>query len=827
MSDYLDPNNEELLKDFFIEARSQVDTLEQNVLVLENDPGNHDAVDEIFRAAHTLKGGAATVEMTELAEFTHLIEDVLDAIRSGSLTVNESIVDALLNAIDIVKAMLDSRAEGNVYHDDITSLKNVLREFLSDLGPNGKKAPVKPVAKTEAPIQNAPKVETTSQNAMASSASLTEYEILELKDAAGAGKKIYHIHIHFNEDNPMKSVGGIQVFASLKDIGTVLKTIPDFESLYEDNFYPIVEYFVASERSVADIERRVMIPDVTLEADIGELGAKNVSLKANVEQAKPQPEIKVQERIEPVKTPAAETVKPAQPSLQNMLKASYASAGSAETEDLESTNKAIQEALHAPEAEERAPDNDAKKAAAQAGSILRVDSKRIDNLLNLVSETVINKATFNQISTQFGELLTELQSSQSIYREKLKDLFDTMPDYLKSIQEGHAVKDVKKEIQDKYGDLFTMFETFEGGLKGHVGKFRSTAQNLGRITGELQEGVMRIRMVPISQIFSRFPRLVRDLSKTLNKKVNLVIEGEDTELDKSVIEDLLDPLMHSVRNALDHGIESIEERKAAGKSEEGTVTLRASNEGNMILIEIMDDGKGIDTEAVRKKAVERGLIHPSKSLTDIEAFNMIFDAGFSTASKITNISGRGVGLDVVRKQIEKLNGTVTVQSQRGKGSRFIIKLPLTLAIIQGLLVRVGKEIYSIPITSVIESHRIKPSEIKMIDNYEVFNVRSDVVSLLRLNRLFKIKTNEQRDYFFVVIVGTNDKKVGLMVDSLIGEEDVVIKPLRDQYTNSPGIAGASILGDGSVSLIIDVSQLLELGLKKEMEERTRREATIR
>jgi len=206
---------------------------------------------------------------------------------------------------------------------------------------------------------------------------------------------------------------------------------------------------------------------------------------------------------------------------------------------------------------------------------------------------------------------------------------------------------------------------------------------------------------------------------------------------------------------------------------------------------------------------------------------MIFDAGFSTASKITNISGRGVGLDVVRKQIEKLNGTVTVQSQRGKGSRFIIKLPLTLAIIQGLLVRVGKEIYSIPITSVIESHRIKPSEIKMIDNYEVFNVRSDVVSLLRLNRLFKIKTNEQRDYFFVVIVGTNDKKVGLMVDSLIGEEDVVIKPLRDQYTNSPGIAGASILGDGSVSLIIDVSQLLELGLKKEMEERTRREATIR
>jgi two-component system, chemotaxis family, sensor kinase CheA len=338
---------------------------------------------------------------------------------------------------------------------------------------------------------------------------------------------------------------------------------------------------------------------------------------------------------------------------------------------------------------------------------------------------------------------------------------------------------------------------------------------------------MRIRMVPISQIFSRFPRLVRDLSKTLNKKVNLVIEGEETELDKSVIEDLLDPLMHSVRNALDHGIESTEERIAAGKAEEGRVLLKASNEGNLILIEISDDGKGIDVDAVRQKAIERGVIHPNKSLTDIEAYNLIFAPGFSTARKITNISGRGVGLDVVKRQIDKLNGSVTVSSERGKGTKFTIKLPLTLAIIQGLLVRVGREIYSIPITSVIESHRIKPSEVKMIDNYEVINIRNDVISLLRLDRLFRIDAQEQSEYSFVVIVGTSDKKVGLMVDSLIGEEDVVIKPLRDQFTNSPGIAGASILGDGSVSLIIDVSQLLELGLKRELEERRKREATIR
>ncbi len=333
-------------------------------------------------------------------------------------------------------------------------------------------------------------------------------------------------------------------------------------------------------------------------------------------------------------------------------------------------------------------------------------------------------------------------------------------------------------------------------------------------------------MVPVSQIFSRFPRLVRDVSKSLKKKVNLIIQGEDTELDKSVIEDLLDPLIHCVRNSVDHGIESPADRKAAGKPEEGNVLLKASSEGSMIIIEIIDDGKGIDVNSVREKATERGIIHPNKNLSDIEAFNMIFEPGFSTAQSVTNISGRGVGLDVVKKQIEKLNGSASVWSEKGKGTKITIKLPLTLAIIQGLLVRLGKEIYAIPITSVLESHRIKPTDIKLIDNYEVFNVRDDVVSLIRLDRLFCISGDGKGDYHFVVIVGSEDKKMGLMVDSLIGEEDVVIKPLKDRYTNSPGIAGATILGDGTVSLIIDVSQLLDLGLKTEREKRMLRESTI-
>ncbi|MDR1240108.1 MAG: chemotaxis protein CheA [Treponema sp.] len=789
MSDYLDPNNEELLKDFFSEAQMQVDTLEQNVLVLENEGGNRDAIDEIFRAAHTLKGGSATVEMMELSHFTHLVEDVLDAIRSDQLSINEDVVDVLLAAIDIIKAMLGRRMEGAVYQEDTSRIEAQLSALLPE-GARSKKGGAKSPAKPAAPPPQAPAPQPAAPRPQGG---LTEYELLELKQSVEGDMPVYRISVHFDENSLMNTVGGIQVYAALKGAGTVLKTSPEFEQLYEDNFFPTVDYYFASAKTVEEIQRYVSIPDVTLSADVADI--------SRTAAAAPETE---QPAAQPAPAPAA----PAQPAT-----------GAAPVP--------VQPVAGAAKAQAASSAEDAKKAGKEAGSILRVDSKRIDDLLNLVSETVITKATFNQISNQFNDLVNELHELEAQYRDKIKSLFDNLPDYLDSIQGGKSVKDIRKEINDQYGDIFSLFDSFETSVKTNVGKFRSTSQNLGRITGELQEGVMRIRMVPISQIFSRFPRLVRDLSKSLNKKINLVIEGEETELDKSVIEDLLDPIMHSVRNSIDHGIETLEERKASGKPEEGMVLLKAANEGNMIIIEISDDGKGIDVEAVKAKAAERGIISPNKILSDVEAFNLIFEPGFSTAKQITSISGRGVGLDVVRRSIEKLNGTVTVNSERGRGTKFTIKLPLTLAIIQGLLVRVGEEIYSIPITSVIESLRIKPEDIQMIDNYEVFNIRSDVISLLRLNRLFGIKTEEQQEYNFIVIVGTAEKKMGFMVDSLIGEEDVVIKPLRDQFTNSPGIAGASILGDGSVSLIIDVSQLLELGLKKEMEQRRIREASIR
>ncbi len=818
MSDYLDPANEELLKDFYVEAEMQVETLESNVLVLERDPANHDAIDEIFRAAHTLKGGAATVQMTELAEFTHLVEDALDEIRSGRVSVHEEIVDTLLTSIDIIKAMLAERRNGSVYDEDVSASADALHRIM-----DGTAAP----SQSDKVPASPPTTSTPQSEDEAVPSELTEYEILEMKDAAPDGTSLYEVVVHFREDNPMNSVGGIQVFAVPKQFSNVLKTVPEFDALYEDAFHPVVRYYIATTESPEDHRTKIEISDVTDTVSIvpvgtgasgatasssGSTSSGTVDRGSQETSASPDEtqasQTVVTETLSPTEVASGKTSVPPPPDV-------------ADRQEGETDGDEVSPV-------ETAKEGDARRGGATpAASVLRVDSRRIDNLLNLVSETVINKASFNQISNSFGENLATFQQTEGRYRELLKDLFESLPDYLDAIQQGESVKSVRERINERFGILTSIFDGFHTDLKVSVAKFRNTSQNLGRIAGELQEGVMRIRMVPISQIFSRFPRLVRDLSKALNKKVNLEIEGEETELDKSVIEDLLDPLIHCVRNSIDHGLEDPETRKEEGKSETGTVRLRASNEGNMILIEVQDDGKGIDVDSVRKKAVDRGLIHPNKQLSDVEAFNLIFDPGFSTARKITNVSGRGVGLDVVKRQIEKLNGTVKVWSERGIGSRFTIKIPLTLAIIQGLLVKVGKEMYAIPITSVIDSHRIKPSEIKMIDNYEVFNVRDDVVSLIRLSRLFRIPTNENPDYHYVVIVGTSERKMGLIVDSLIGEEDVVIKPLRDHFTNSPGIAGANITGDGRVSLIIDVSQLLELGLRREKEERAQREMTVR
>jgi len=585
MSDYLDANNEELLKDFFSEAEQQYETLESNILVIENDPSNHDAIDEIFRAAHTLKGGSATVEMTELSSFCHDVEDLLDALRSNAVQVTEPIVDTLLSSLDTIKAMLDARSSGSIYQEDVSEIVNKIKSFIPQKSgkkkasvslPSGMVGAQKPAEPKPALVQQAAPVD----NGMPPVKPLSDSEFNELKQVCPAGQKLWYVNVTFDESNPMNSVGGIQVFAALKNCGTVLKTVPDFEALYEDEFHPQVVYYVATESDGSVLEDTAFLDDVTLAADAHPMETEAAPAKAaapSVQESAPAKEevVEEEEKEEPVSEQKEEvsTSAPAtQANLQQAKKTAQQSSG---------------------------------HGVAQTGSILRVDSKRVDNLMNLVSETVITKAAFNQLGLHLADLQVMLQGLNSGYKEKQHHIMEEIPKILQQIEAGASQKEIRQKISDIYQGMSTLFDAFENDIKLTASKYRSTTQNLGRISSELQEGVMKIRMVPIGTIFNRFPRVVRDLSRDLGRKVNLVIEGEDTELDKTVVDDLLDPIMHCVRNSVDHGIETPEERKAHGKEETGKLILKAANEGNTIVIDIIDDGQGIEVEKVRNRKEKR------------------------------------------------------------------------------------------------------------------------------------------------------------------------------------------------------------------------------
>lgn len=794
MSDFID---EGLLKDYFDEAYSQIDLMESNLLILEKNAEDKEAIDSIFRAAHTLKGGSATVQMDEITKFTHLLEDAMDEVRSGKIKVDANIVDTLLDALDVIKNMVRARSEGGLYNEDynktVKSLQNVVNLE--------KKEPQKDKKKnvSEEKGENGKK-EVEADGGF----KISEYDMLEINESNPDNLPLYKIVIELDESNPMRTVGGIQVFTSLRDVALVLKTFPEFDEIYSEVFHREIVYIVASSSTKEKLKEFATVPDTTLSVKVSSLDSDNVVAEAPKRQKEAKKEVSnVDEMARQISEEAISSIN---------------------KEITESKKEVVFENKEEPEdfindkrEKTQNQTQQSKDQKAISSSVLRVESSRIDDLLNLVSEIVINKATFNQINSQFVENLEMLNFNLSDYKDRLRSFIEKIPDIVTSLQEGKSFTQIRKEIQSDFAVLTNQFDSFSSSYKGVIDRFKSTTQNLDRISSSLQEGVMRVRMVQIKQIFSRFPRLVRDLSRDLKKEVELIVEGEETEVDKAMIDDLIDPLIHIVRNAIDHGLEMPEDREKLHKNPIGKLRLSALNEGNMITINVAEDGRGIDVEKVRKKAVERGLIPSDKIIKDQDAYNLIFEPGFSTAEKVTSVSGRGVGLDVVKKNIEKLSGTIRVTSELGKGSTFTIKLPLTLAIIQGLMIKVSDEIYAIPISSVLESIRIKPEDIKTIDNYEVINVRDDVLSLLRLNRMFKIGEDLETEYYFVVLIGSGEKKIGLLVDSLIGEEDIVIKPLKDKYTNTPGIAGATILGDGTVSLILDVSQLIELGLKTEQE----------
>ncbi|MDT8297064.1 MAG: Hpt domain-containing protein, partial [Spirochaetaceae bacterium] len=424
MSDYLDPNNEELLKDFYSEAQMQVELMEQNILALEDDPKDQDAIDEIFRAAHTLKGGAATVQMEELSSFTHILEDLLDAIRGGEVKVSGENVDVLLSSIDIIKAMLASRRNGLVYDEDISGVRANLEMMIA------KKEDIKPVEPKpmDKVAQPVPSAKTENEDVQ-----LSEYEKLEMAEAAGSGERVVRVRVTFDESNPMNTVGGIQVFAKLKDLGQIMKTVPDFDALYEDMFHPVVDYYLSTKEDPDQLESSVAISDVTVSVHVGGLDEEPEGMPAP----------------EPVSTPAAEQVEEVK-----------------EVEEVEELTALVPEP---PGPESSKPLNEAPtssfKKETSSGSVLRVDSQRIDNLLNLVSESVINKATFNQISTQFNEILTELNTAEGTYKDGLKGLFESLPQWLEQIKEGRAVKEIKSEINELYGGLYSAFDSFESNLK--------------------------------------------------------------------------------------------------------------------------------------------------------------------------------------------------------------------------------------------------------------------------------------------------------------------------------------------------------------------------
>ncbi len=398
-----------------------------------------------------------------------------------------------------------------------------------------------------------------------------------------------------------------------------------------------------------------------------------------------------------------------------------------------------------------------------AESTIRVDVSRLDELMNLVGELVLGRNRLSQINFKMNEAF-----------------------------EGHAM----------------------------VRDLVETSSQIDLITTELQMAVMKTRMVQIAKVFNKMPRLVRDLSRELKRDIDLQMYGEETELDKSIIEEINDPLVHILRNAADHGIESAEERKKLGKPEKGTVIIKAEHEGNHIVISIQDDGKGIDIEKIKKKSIEKGLITAQQAaeLSKREALNLIFAPGLSTAEKVSNVSGRGVGMDVVKTNITKLKGIVDIESEIGVGSKFIIKLPLTLAIIQGLLVKSSNESFAIPLNSVLEVVRVRKEEINTINGFEVIRLRDTVLPLARLNQIFSVDRQEKEDAWqYIVVVGLAEERLGIMVDSLLGQREVVIKSLGDYLGSIQGIAGSTILGDGKVIMIIDVGQFLTLTKKKNLE----------
>lgn len=696
---------------FFEESFEGLDVMESELLALSPESVDAETVNTIFRAAHSIKGGAGTFGFMQVSEFTHQLETLLDEIRAGQRALEKSHVDLFLQSVDCLRAMLTSLKDHEA--PDMTRAEELKKQFIAILKGEVACASSDQPSVPETPVDAGPEGWVV--------------HFIPSSDLLQTGNEPFRMFRELQSLLDDKSQLQIEVDSS---------HLPEFGSLHPEECYLHWTLTVTGAINKADIE--TVFEWVVDECDItySRLGEVTNADADSDENPASAAEPSAEPATEAVATPAtADATKPEETAL----------AAAAAPMAAQIINIPIPDNTPAP-----AP----KPAKSADQSSIRVSIDKVDSLINMVGELVITQSMLGQLGQDFDM------------------------SRLARLQEGLS--------------------------------------QLEQNTRELQESVMKIRMMPISFAFSRFPRLVRDLGAQLGKKVNLVMQGENTELDKTVMEKIGDPLVHLVRNSLDHGLETTEKRIAAGKNETGTITLNAFHQGGNIVIEVRDDGAGLNEDKILQKARDRGLVAQHQELSSEEIHQLIFLPGFSTADVVSDISGRGVGMDVVRRNISELNGTIEVKSNRGTGSTFVIRLPLTLAILDGQLVRVRDQTYIFPLVSIVESIQLQKQTLNNITGSQpVMKLREEYIPIVRLDQIFHLRhRNENVDDAMLVVVEGDNEKIGIVVDDLLGQQQVVIKSLEANYQKVPGVSGATILGDGTVALIIDIS-----GIGKKIEHR--------
>ena len=696
------------LEIFIDETKEHLQNLNDLLLVLEKEPEDKATINEIFRAAHSLKGMAGTMGYKRMQNLTHNMENVFSEIRNDKMKVTASLIDTLFQCLDALESYLNNIQEASDEGtEDNEAIIKLLNEFLATEGNITTEAqPAAQQAPAAQPGQAAPVAGSASGNAKYKDVQLADFEQHAINEAKKKGMNAYGFTVYLDPNCILKAARAFLVFKGIEEVGEVIKSEPSTQDIEDEKFDLDFSVFVVSNESYDKVLN--VIKNVSEVKDVvgGEL--EEVSTEA------------------PVQTSAA----PAQNEV--------------------STAKEAQAPAKADEKKSAAAP--AKSGKAVANRSVRVDIDKLDTLMNLVSELIIAKNGLVSINNS----------------------------------------------------------TSENTVSGRQ-NFNEQIEYLERVTTSLHESVMNVRMVPIETVVNRFPRMIRDLSKKLDKKMELYMTGEETELDRTVIDEIGDPLMHLLRNSADHGLEHADVRAQRGKPEVGTIFLNAYQDGNNVVIEVGDDGNGIDVENVRKKAIEKGTITPEQAevMTDKDIIDLLFRPSFSTSEKITDVSGRGVGLDVVKSKIEALGGDVEVKTKLGEGSTFIVRLPLTLAIIQALMVKLGDEQYAISLGSIETLEDITKSDIKYVNSKEVIHLRDKVIPIIRLGKLLDVESsNEDSENMTVVIVRKGDKRAGIVVDSLIGQMEIVIKSLGSYINVNKMISGATILGDGDIALIIDANTLV-------------------